>query len=253
MTTIIPDYDDDSPEIAPSDPSDPDTGEVENSPPDPALIRTHLPDAPVAESARVPDSFSLGPDGVGVDGRVLIPAPLVIQARYVDVQLETVDWNLTWKVDGGWDSVTVSRGVALHSRKLPELAARGFPVTSRLGGVVVEYLDQYERINRSVIPTYPVTRRCGWLGTDAFALGSQIITANAGGDGPITAGHFLPTDLEEERLAQALTSGLATIASMSAPAIINGVTPTYAIPLVVTLVSGEFLPNDSTWSFRTLR
>lgn len=157
----------------------------------PSRILDCLPDAPVGDRAIVPPGWVLGPDGISYrrgsgQGHRVVPSPVVIMSGGKDVEDRTEFLEIAWVLDGSWTKETVERKVVASGREIVSLASVGFPVTSQNAGELVQYLSEYEALNREHYPKTHVSHRLGWQGDEGrggFLLGHELI---APGDGPPT-------------------------------------------------------------------
>jgi hypothetical protein len=103
-----------------------------------------LPDAPVSDAMVVPKNWSLTDQGVGKDcsngkGMVptpVMPTPILIAGRLLNIADDTENLQLVWYRDGRWKKHTVNRAVVAtakspgKSRSLKKLSwARGNQAT----------------------------------------------------------------------------------------------------------------------------
>jgi hypothetical protein len=136
--------------------------EPEDAPEEPLpLVIEQLPDAPVVHQARVPGPYLLKPDGLYEVGQakdrdtreenkeeiLVAPAPIIVTARYQDVDTGEHNLELAWRTQGVWQQTTLRRDVVADHRKLPSSALHGPPITSLNAKRVTAYLASYEHIN----------------------------------------------------------------------------------------------------------
>ena len=159
-----------------------------------------LPGAPVAQEARVPEGWSIVPEGVfrltpGGAEKIAV-APLIMSERFVSMQDHTERVKLSCVRDGMWHEHTVDRAVIANTRRIVELANWGFPVTSSNDREVVDYLADYEATNIDYLGVSRVTTHLGWQGTgfgEGFLWGRKLI----GGQGVV----FQGADAGDEQIA----------------------------------------------------
>jgi putative DNA primase/helicase len=151
-----------------------------------------LPDCP-APWMRVPPGFSLDingtyewkarrdPSGIEIVSTVLVAhAPILIGARFRDVETGTEALRIHWRRPDGWRERTVDRAVALDTRRIIELAGEGFPVFSNNVAGMTKYLADAEALNWSAMPTALVSSHLGWQGRQGehgFLAGRTLVAA----------------------------------------------------------------------------
>ena len=159
-----------------------------------------IDDAPVPDQI-IPYPYFIGPGATGYykltdDGTVPVRvahAPILITQTLFNVTDGTISLELSWRVNGRWSQKVVGRGVVLNARKLVELAAAGFPVSSGTADKLVDFLHDLEAANRHQLPYIRVSSRLGWQGKngeEGFLWGYALIPP--GGGEPIV------TDIDEE-------------------------------------------------------
>ena len=164
------------------------------------LVREILPDADVPENTVVPPKWNLNAAGISAvsretavisainhDAEVLIPAPIVITRRLIDVQSKAESLELAWRKDNHWQSKIVPRAMVASARSIVELAAFGLPVTSNNAAELVQFLADFEALNLEILPNARTTEQLGWQGDegrDGFLLGRQFVTATPSGSQP---------------------------------------------------------------------
>jgi hypothetical protein len=153
-----------------------------------------LPDCP-APWMLVPAGFSLDSNGTyewkarrdrsgveTVSPALVAHAPIVIGARFRDVETGTEALRIHWRRPDGWRERTVDRGVALDIRRIIELAGEGFPVSSNNVTGLTKYLADAEALNWSAMPTALVSSHLGWQGRhgDHGFLAGRTLVAPSG-------------------------------------------------------------------------
>lgn len=146
-----------------------------------------LPDVPCSDAAVVPTGWMVSAEGIrranDRNEMPLVPAPIVIVARYVGISDGTESLEIAWQRDGQWRRRIVARAVIATARTLVDLAAYGVPVNSNNSKLLVQYLSDYEAVNLEALPCDRVTRQLGWhgcSGREGFLWGRQMIAAGAG-------------------------------------------------------------------------
>ncbi|HUE16719.1 MAG TPA: DUF927 domain-containing protein, partial [Planctomycetaceae bacterium] len=181
-------------------------------------IKSVLPDAPVADNAVVPDDYLMTPDGVmRVVGEQRVPvssAPILITQRCRDIDTGCQQLTVSWRRDGKWASCTADRSkIADRGTIIGSLANFGAPVNSANSSALVEYLAAYECTNAATLEPVATTSQLGWHaldGTLVFLLGSQLLGVaresghRAGENDPTTKLQFVPADVGDRQLAEAI-------------------------------------------------
>lgn len=101
--------------------------------------------------------------------------PVTIVRKSKNVQTEIENITLAYHTGSGWREVSVPRDVISTSRKLLELSAKGFPVTSSSASKMVDYLAELEHLNQDRIPIEKSTSKMGWLGNEFVPYSDQYI------------------------------------------------------------------------------
>ena len=141
--------------------------------PELTLVKSVLPDAPVADGVVIPEKWFLSYQGVGqrikrqdhsIELIFIARTPVVISARFVNL-VDGTEWiQLTWWRDGKWKRHIVARAVIAATRSITELANMGLPVTCRNAGALIEYLADFEAVNLMALPRAQVSQHMGWQG-----------------------------------------------------------------------------------------
>jgi len=149
-------------------------------------VTDNCPTAPVPSGAMVPRCWKLQPELVQTvqkrlpDGtpyeteREVTPAAVVVSARELDIAGGNHRLEVAWRYpdDQRWSKASAPRDTTFQARKLPDLAAQGFPATSQNARQLVDYLSAFEAQNRALLPVRQVSGRLGWhLGDDGELLG----------------------------------------------------------------------------------
>jgi putative DNA primase/helicase len=152
-----------------------------------------LPDCP-APGTRLPAGFALDREGTWewttqqdssggepVFRRLVAHAPILISARFRNVETGVEALRIHWRRPDGWRALTVDRSIALDARRILELAGEGFPVFSDNARKLTKYLAEAEALNWSMLPTIHVSAHLGWQGRDGehgFLVGRRLITSD---------------------------------------------------------------------------
>ena len=105
-------------------------------------------------------------------------APMVITAKYRDIDTGQNYLKSEYYEQGQWIPRTESREIFMSSRQLPNLAKWGFPTTTENAKHIVNFLAEYEASNRDRIKVSQVVSSCGNKVINderAFVLGKQCI------------------------------------------------------------------------------
>jgi len=138
----------------------------------------------------VPPGYRVDSSGVykevkAADGSInlaqLTHAPLLITARYADVDTQEEQARISWLRDHMWRDKIVPRSMLASSRSIVDLSSVGAPVHDGVARACVGYLAAQEAANTEAMPAGETTTHMGWVGEDsnAFLVGATPIT-----DGP---------------------------------------------------------------------
>lgn len=177
---------------------------------DPAL------NAPVPKSLMIPAGYEVTARGIAVEKigsddepymKAISPTPILIAARYADIDDGTERVKLTWFRDNSWRTHVVSRRSIADVRDAMEMSNVGFPVMSATASEIVQYLSSLEQVNLAVLPRIKMTHRLGWHEVDGnavFLWGSVVIDEKGVGssDAPESAAAltFHASDAGDEQL-----------------------------------------------------
>jgi len=162
----------------------------------PTAEPTPLTDLPFIPE--MPDHWLLTGDGVyatgGEDGNIrVLPVPLTVTRRLVDVVDRTERVELQFTRDGDSHKLIVDRTVAAGVGPILALADRGLPITSGNAMQVVNYLHALEAVNLDQIPREDFTAKAGWIGETSgrfFPGRDEGIGFEPGDNTAITANAF---------------------------------------------------------------
>lgn len=188
---------------------------VNESPASPALgsrsVLAEWPDAPVGATITVPSAWTLTSSQVMHRDESSIPCRFVIASRgHVQSSGEEF-YEIAWYQDDDWKRRTIARAKASHNREILELAAFGFPVTTNNAATIVQFLADFEAMNRQEIPETYITSRLGFQGDDGclgFLWGRRLIQAKAvklpSSASPLPSVVFQGADAGDEQLVDSL-------------------------------------------------
>lgn len=150
-------------------------GEIEPADPKSPLHRVRklraLREAPVNDNLRVPEGYEVQKDGAlwrtnGDDkhGDVKVArAPILIQRYLDDYYTHDGRVDLCFDRESRWVSLCVSRKAIADSRTMvAELAPYGAPCTSNNAAKLVDWLEDFERVNSGLIERVACVGRAGW-------------------------------------------------------------------------------------------
>jgi putative DNA primase/helicase len=117
-----------------------------------------------------PDDYQVDEEGIkhlslfkdNTIEKVISPAPVVITARAIDIDLGNEEIEIAFRRDWKWKRLWVSRRTLCDSRKVIELSDQGVPVNSSNARQLVDYFCASETINIPVIKRTYVTKGLGW-------------------------------------------------------------------------------------------
>lgn len=138
------------------------------------LVKSVCPSAPVADGVLVPPGWSLGRQGVTVEGesQPVITTPVVIVDRLVDIESGKESVTVCWQGETeDWTTHTVSRSIIASPRTIIELADYGMPINSINAEDGVAWLADLLDANRHTIPISRMTTHLGWTGDPETCAG----------------------------------------------------------------------------------
>lgn len=135
---------------------------------------------PPLKNLLVPRGYVLNEGGIqDTEKEIVAYSPVLIVRRLRDIDEKTESLCLMWKRPQGWQSIIVSRAVALNSQQIIGLADNGFPVSSDNARALVKWLHDFEAVNFALLPTQNVASHLGWQGANneqGFLWGKTYIT-----------------------------------------------------------------------------
>lgn len=144
-----------------------------------------LKDAPIANDLRVPEGYEVQRDGAlwrsgdEKHGDVKVArSPILIQRHLDDYYTHDGRTDICFDRDGRWVSLCVTRRAIADSRTMiAELTPFGAPVTSNNAAKIVDWLEDFERVNSGRIERVACVARAGWHTIDderVFVLDKPI-------------------------------------------------------------------------------
>ena len=125
----------------------------------------------------------------GADGEIIAcPDPVVVTRRLVNIDDGKERLELSFRHDGRWKSVVGSRSQVYNKTGLIGFADEGLHVTSGTAAELVNFLSDYETVNKYVIPRVSSISRLGWI--DAGSPG--------GSGSPAGDAQFFPYSVNDE-------------------------------------------------------
>lgn len=126
--------------------------------------------------------------------------PIVITGRTTNITTGTEGFEISWFQDGHWKKINGSREMFMMQNKIQEFAKYGFPVSSVNAKHIINYLTDFDSINRGFIPALTVSEQIGWQ-KKGFLLGDIYI--NGKGE-ETTEIRFQGADLGENQLIDSI-------------------------------------------------
>ncbi len=105
---------------------------------------------------------------------------MIIRKRLVDIETQSVAWEVAWRQEGHWYTRVIDRGHAADNRKLLELAQFGCTVHSNNSAAVIQFLADFEAANLDVLPVEHSAGTMGWHEVNGgllFVCGRDVITS----------------------------------------------------------------------------
>jgi hypothetical protein len=128
-------------------------------------------EAPVPEALVMPLGYELQKDGSlwreAVDEKHgaarIAPSPIFITRHLVDHYTGDARFDLAFETNQRWHSACVSRKAVVDARTMvAELGPIGAPVTSNSASKIVDWLEDFERVNASIIERIDCVAQTGW-------------------------------------------------------------------------------------------
>jgi hypothetical protein len=162
-----------------------------------------LPDAPVDWRFMVPEGWILSEQGLFTGGGENVTrSPILISRRHLDADTGVEFLTVQWRKGKVWHERIIERVEAARTSDLVNLARFGLQINSGSGSKVVTFLGDFEAANLEVLPVSMVSQRLGWLnGGSGFLCGHNYL--GSGGDPAV---RFVPQDIGDEQLADAITA-----------------------------------------------
>ncbi len=206
----------------------------------------------------LPPGWTAGPNWILRTGENVINrinARIAIVRRLRDADGETSLLELAWCRSERWRTRIFTRGELASARNIVGLADYDIPVNSNNAADLIDYLDAFESVNRSVIPEAIVCDRMGWIdegGVEGFLVGRRLVNhlqlTAIDGVGIQQAVEFRGADQGDEQLADSLQpSGsferwLALVALLrSFPRVLLAVYASFIPPLLMIFRSRSFI------------
>lgn len=105
--------------------------------------------------------------------------PLIVKARYLNIEDHTEKVVVSYTVAGAWHTVTVEREVIASSNKIVRLANSSVDITSETSKAMVKYIQHLLQLNTEHIPIYETVGRLGWTSSGEFVPYSENIQCDA--------------------------------------------------------------------------
>jgi uncharacterized protein (DUF927 family) len=153
-------------------------------------IKKAIFEAPVSVNCTLPLHYTFSPskaikriiDAKQNKDEFIVPCPLFITSRGIDIKTQKETVELSWIRDNEWKFKEVDRSYICKHTKIVDLADYGLPVTSDSAKQITSYLQWYEAINFEHIPVTTNTSQMGWnkemhcflLGNDCIVPSSEI-------------------------------------------------------------------------------
>lgn len=172
-------------------------------------IQQRIPNAPVSNASELPHRYLFAKDlslvkSTDAGGIRLSPCPIVISECSENRSTGLHYVTLAWMRDGRWHQHQIERGVIASKTSIVGLANYNFPVTSINANGIIEYLQEYDRVNSGNIPKTFVDGRLGWTEDMAgFLWGHSYLSGTSAsklpGQAPVV--RFKGADQGDEQFA----------------------------------------------------
>lgn len=162
-----------------------------------------LRSAPVSDELCMPEDYMVQKDGtlwhIGDEkhGDVKIARSTLLLQRYLDdYYTHEGRVELVFDRDGTWVPVCVGRKAIVDNRTMvSDLAPFGAPVTSNNAVKLVDWIEDFERVNAGLIPRHACVARAGWHAID----GERVFVLNEPVFEDDTRPHTLAIDTRGDR------------------------------------------------------
>lgn len=180
------------------------------------LVRSAISNAPVSENVILPAGYyftdsmgiSLSGDGENPTWMVSICPIFITEILHNPIE-NTERVRIVWLLGNTWRSVIVERKVIAKKTSIVDLSSNGLPVTSSNAENIVNYLFEYENVNKSNIKKTTVTYQMGWTdGMEGFLWGRTLFASpqtSSSSDKQLSL-MFLGRDFGDEQIADGFTS-----------------------------------------------
>lgn len=110
----------------------------------------------------------------------IIPQPLVITKRTVEIESGIMKVELAARIKGKWELITVDREIIASRTKIVSLANNGVMVTTENADMIVNYLQTLQVENEDAIPTVKAVSHMGYImdKTDIFVPYTEDLIYN---------------------------------------------------------------------------
>jgi len=97
--------------------------------------------------------------------------PIFLSRRIFNIEAMEEKLEIMYRRDGAWNKFSAPRSIVFDRRGLNRLGDRGLPVSSESAGLLVKYLQEFERVNLEAIPRIKAVSRMGWVTANQFVWG----------------------------------------------------------------------------------
>ncbi len=157
----------------------------------------------------------------GLSMHIVSSGAVVMTGRLLDVKDGTTWVRLDWGGEARHGHRVVPRGQIADARLLPGLANFDAPIHSGNAREMVEYLADFEAVNRALLPSARISAHMGWQGADGelgFLWGPTLLRAGADAEPSSAVEDLPPSRWTKDQVHLLAEAGAAEVAEGLRPA-----------------------------------
>ncbi|MCD8148625.1 MAG: DUF927 domain-containing protein [Clostridiales bacterium] len=117
--------------------------------------------------------------GIFYDSDRICYQPILITARFRNIETGEEQVELAFKRRGNWEKVIVPKTVVASANKIVGLSGKGVAVTSETAKYLVQYLSDIENLNEDIVPMLDSSHKLGWVKNCFVPYDSQKVIFDA--------------------------------------------------------------------------
>gem|GEM_PF-2270792 len=134
----------------------------------PELKLLSLPNL-LVEGLMCPQGWNVNESGIYPIGNYASPSPVcsqpvILSGRYRNAEVGSEGVVVSFLQDGHWRDLTVKRSTICSRQSILAMSDSGLAVTSENARCLVQYLADFEAVNRVVLPFQFAVSHAGWIG-----------------------------------------------------------------------------------------